>query len=85
MQQTSSNGKDRFKELPGDVIETYATEVHDGGLEVKDASEKVVEALNNGTPVDPKDLEALRQAMTETEMGLHSLQEELQEKGLWST
>ena len=66
------------------MIEHYATEVHDGGLLIKDASENVVEALNDGKPVDPKDLEALQQAMTETEMGLHSLREELQEKGLLS-
>jgi hypothetical protein len=30
-------------------------------------------------------VETLRQAMTETEMGLRSLEEALQEKGLWST
>ena len=77
MQQASNNEQYTPKDLPGDEIEHYATEVHDGGLLVKDASENIVEALNDGKPVDPKDVETLRQAMTETEMGLHSLREEL--------
>jgi hypothetical protein len=85
MQQASNNEQYTPKDLPGDEIEHYAGEVHDGGLEVKDASENVVEALNDGKPVNPKDLEALRQAMTETEMGLSSLEEALREKGLWPT
>ena len=82
MQQAGNNEQYTPKEDPGDMIEHYAGEVHDGGLLVQDASEKIVEALNDGKPVNPKDLEALQQAMTETDMALDSLRKELQEKGL---
>jgi hypothetical protein len=37
------------QEQPGDSLETHATEIHDAGLGIKDASEPIVEALNKET------------------------------------
>jgi len=69
----STNGKDQ----PGDWMETCATDVHDGGIGVKDASRPIIEALNRGEAVKPEDLEEIQQAINELENGLYSLKEEL--------
>jgi hypothetical protein len=65
------------QEQPGDSLETHATEIHDAGLGIKDASEPIVEALNNGQPIKPEDLKAIRQEIFELEGALHNLQDEL--------
>jgi hypothetical protein len=65
------------QEQPGDALETSATEVHDGGIGIKDASEPIVEALNSGEPVKPEDLKAIRQEIFELEGALQNLKDEL--------
>ena len=78
MQQVSHNNE---KDLAGDSIETYATEVHDAGIDVKDASGPIVEALNNGQPVKPEDLKAMQEAIDQLKAALGTLQDELNQLG----
>ena len=60
-----------------DWLETYATEVHDGAIGIKDAVDRIIETLREGKPIAATDLEEAQQGIEELHGSMKILEEEL--------